>query len=270
MPTTPRRSRSLDALLRQPWLVALVALGVVLGAVVSDAFEGNFWAGHALLTSMVGSVIVVMLSIAVINELLERRRRRRWSILAQYVMFELIRNARMIWSSILEFAGLLAEGSSAAETLELNRRTVRDAPRLAAGVRGSFTDGDRFASFRSEVAFLAEHSDEVLGRWAGIMLGSEIYSEVIDRHVELGGDISWIAGLFDANDPPGDTRRRQRARSSAAVAIEAQTGGDWMADRIAVVAQLAETLDRSTLELALRIVPVDWWEQRLGTVQHSE
>jgi hypothetical protein len=30
------------------------------------------------------------------------------------------------------------------------------------------------------------------------------------------------------------------------------------------ISQLAEELDRQTLELALRIVPVQWWAARLG------
>jgi hypothetical protein len=32
-----------------------------------------------------------------------------------------------------------------------------------------------------------------------------------------------------------------------------------------VITQLAEELDHGTLELALRVVPVQWWEARLGT-----
>jgi hypothetical protein len=94
--TAPRRSRSVHALLLRPRILAILALVVLAGAVISDAVDGSFWIRHALLTSLVGSVIVVMLSVAVINEVLERRRRQRWSILAQYVMFELVRNARMI------------------------------------------------------------------------------------------------------------------------------------------------------------------------------
>jgi FG-GAP repeat len=46
--------------------------------VVSDVVIGSFWLRHALLASIVGSVIVVMLSVAVINEVIETRRRRRW------------------------------------------------------------------------------------------------------------------------------------------------------------------------------------------------
>jgi hypothetical protein len=245
--------------------MAILALTVLVGGVVSDVTAGHFWARHALLASVAGSVIVVLLSVAVINELLERRRRQRWSILAQYVMFELVRNARMIWFGVLELAGLLSTEGSQQEAVAAGRHIVMDTPRLTATVRDIVDHGDRFAALRSEFVFFSEHADEVLGRWAAVMLASEVYAEVIDRHVELGGDVAWIAGLFDTAYPPSDLRRQKRARSSPAVEIESDLGGEWLADRIVVITQLAEELDRSTLELALRIVPVQWWEARLGT-----
>jgi hypothetical protein len=40
---------------------------------------------------------------------------------------------------------------------------------------------------------------------------------------------------------------------------------DSLAQRIVAIAQLAEGLDRGTLELAVKSVPVAWWEARLGT-----
>jgi hypothetical protein len=267
---TPQRAGSVDTYLWQTRVMALFALIVLVAGVVSDAVEGSFWVRHALLTSLVGSVIVVLLSVAVINEVLERRRLRRWSILAQYVMFELIRNARMIWSGVLELAGLLSMDGAPREAVETSRHVAQDTPRLTAAVREVVDDDERYASLRSEVAFLADHSDEVLGRWAGVMLGSAVYAGVIDRHVELGGDIAWIAGLFDATYPPNDERRQKRARSSPAVEIESQLSGEWLVDRMVVITQLAEQLDRSTLDLALRIVPVQWWEERLGTSGPSD
>jgi hypothetical protein len=261
----PYRAQSVDTYLWQTRVMAMIALIVLVAGVVSDGVEGSFWARHALLTSLAGSVIVVLLSVAVINEVLERRRLRRWSILAQYVLFELIRNARMIWSGVLEHAELLSIGGASRESIETSRHIARDTSRLTAAVRELVEDEDRYASLRSEVAFLADHSDEVLGRWAGVMLSSEVYAGVIDRHVELGGDVAWIAELFDATYPPSDVRRQKRARSSPAVEIESQLSADWLADRMVVITQLAEELDRATLELALRIVPVEWWEERLGT-----
>ena len=43
-----------------------------------------------------------------------------------------------------------------------------------------------------------------------------------------------------------------------------------LAKRLVVITQLAEELDRTTLDLALRIVPVEWWEARLGATVPSE
>ena len=56
-----------------------------------------------------------------------------------------------------------------------------------------------------------------------------------------------------------------RARNSPALQIEPSLVGDWLADRLVVIAQLGEELDRTTLGLALQIVPVEWWEDRLRT-----
>ena len=39
-------------------------------------------------------------------------------------------------------------------------------------------------------------SDELLGRWAGVMLNADVYAEIIDRHVELVGDLAWLGTLL--------------------------------------------------------------------------
>lgn len=259
----PRRAKSVESYLRRTRILAIAALAAVAGGVVSDAIDGSFWARHALLAGLVASVIVVMLSVAVVNEVLERRRRQRWSVLAQYVMFELVRNARMVWTGILDVGGLFPTGADQQESVEAGSKVVRDTARVGAALREVIDDDDRRTRLHSEIAFLAEHADEVLGRWAGVMLNAEMYAEIVDRHVELAGDVAWIGGLLDSSRPPGDARRQKRARSSPATQIQSDLGPDWLADRLVVIVQLAEALDRGTLELALRIVPVQWWESRL-------
>ena len=266
----PRRARSVEAYLRQTRLLAILALAVLIAGVASDLTNGTFWERHALLAGLASSVIVVMLSVAVINEVLERRRRQRWSVLAQYVMFELVRNARMIWTGVLDIAGLLPTEVNQRQSIESGAQIVRDTSRLSAAARQIVGDRDLRGRFHTEIAFLAEHSGEVLGRWASVMLNAEVYAEVIDRHVELAGDLAWIGGLLDARYPPDDDRRQKRARSSPAVEIEADLDGEWLADRIVVITQLAENLDRGTLKLALQIVPVQWWEARLATSSPAE
>jgi hypothetical protein len=261
----PRRARTIEGYLRHIRGMAILVVAAVIASLASDLSGVSFWERHALLSGLVSSVLVVMLSVAVINEVLERRRRQRWRVLAQYVMFELVRNARMIWTGVLDLAGLWPTETDQRRSIELGAEIIRDIPRLTAAVRKIVDDDDLRTRLHSEVVFLAEHADEVLGRWAGVMLTAEVYAEVIDRHVELAGDLAWMGSLLDTRYPPDDARRLRRARSSAAVQIEAGRGGDWFADRIVVITQLAESLDRGTLQLALQIVPVQWWEARLGT-----
>jgi hypothetical protein len=212
----PQRARSVHADLRRTRLLGVLALVVFGAAVVSDAVNDSFWGRHALLTSLVSSVIVVMLSVAVVNELLERRRRQRWSILAQYVMFDLIRNARMIWLGVLDVTGMFSAVADQQESIDTGAQLARDSQRLRTAIVSAVDDGERRARLHSEIAVLAEHSDEVLGLWAAVMLNADVYAEILDRHVELAGDIGWIASLLDASDPPADLRRQWRARSSPA------------------------------------------------------
>jgi hypothetical protein len=266
----PRRSQSVDALVRGTRVLAVVALVLLAAGIVSDLVEGSFWARHTLLAGLTASVIVVMLSVAVINEALERRRRDRWSVLAQFVMLELVRNARLIWTGILGRVGLLSVEADAPDWVDANRDIVRDTPRFTAAVCAAIDDSARRRGLHDEIALLSAHSDEVLGRWAAVMLNADVYAEVIDRHVELASDISWLIGLLDNSDPPEDHRRHRRARSNPAVEIEGDIDGEELAKRIVVIAQLAEGLDRATLDLALRIVPLEWWEARLGVTVPRE
>jgi len=261
----PRRTRSVDAYLRQTRLIAIFALAALIAGVVSDFTNGDFWRRHSLLAGLASSILVVMLSAAVINEILEIRRRQRWSTLAQYVKFELVRNARMIWLGVLEVTGLLPDAEPQQNFIERSAMAVRDTARLTDALCVVLDNPDTHERLHREISFYAEHADEVLGRWAGVMLNVELYAEMIDRHVELAGDVSWIGAVLDNEYPPDDPRQRRRARSSPAVQISVEPGSKWLADRIVIITQLAETLDHGTLGIALQIVPVEWWKERLQT-----
>jgi hypothetical protein len=266
----PRRSQSVDAYLRRTRVLAVVALLALAGAITSDSVRARFWTRHSLLAGLVASLIVVMLSGAILNEVLERRRRQRWSVLAQYVMLELVRNARLIWTGVLEHARLVSPDSSGPDAVEANARIVQDTPRLRAALGEVIGDRERLHGLNDEIAVLAVHTDQVLGRWAAVMLSTDLYAEVIDRHVELASDVSWLNGLLDTSDPPEDKHRHRLARSSPAVQIEGAISGETLVDRVVVITQLAQQLDRGTLELALRIVPVTWWKARLGATLPAE
>jgi hypothetical protein len=246
--------------------MALLALAA---AIASEQFAEHLWVSHPLLAGLASSAIVVMLSVAVVNEALEIRRRRRWSVLAQYVMLELVRDARMVWTAVVELAGLMPADANPPAAIDAAALVVRDTPRLTTAVHGMVADADRRRILGDHVARLMVHNDEVLGRWAAVMLGAEAYAEVVDRHVELAGSLAWLVSLLDQSEPSdGEQLRWHRARSNPAVQITGDMDDDSLAQRLVAITQLAEQLDRGTLDLAVKIVPVAWWEARLGTTAH--
>ena len=64
-------------------IVGGLSVLVLSGAIAWDLANDGFWSRHALFTSLVASSIVVAATAAVLNEVLERRQRERWSVLAQ-------------------------------------------------------------------------------------------------------------------------------------------------------------------------------------------
>jgi hypothetical protein len=263
-PSGPRRTGSFNARRRRSWAVGILALLAFAAGVVSDLTGGGFWVRHALLAGIASSLMVAAVTLAVVNEVLERGRRRRWSVLAQYVMLELVRSARMIWLGVLEVTGLLSAEANRPKSIEASARLVRDSAGFAAAVRATVHDEAARARLHRELSSLAGHCDQVLGRWAAVMLNAQVYADVIDRHVELAADLVRLSDLLDTAAPPDDAGRSRKAGSSPAVQIRSELTLDELADRIVVIVRLAEALDRGTLAPALRIVPVQWWEARLG------
>lgn len=261
----PRRSRSVDSYLWETRAAAAAAVLLLIAAIVSDVVEQRFWDRNSLLAGLAASVLVVVITVALVNEAVERRRRQRWTVLAQYVMLELVRDARGIWIGLLELAGLIPPDSLSAASIDAGAQTVRDTERLTAAAREVVTDPERRKRLHESVAQIVIHNDEVLGRWAGVMLNTDLYAEIIDRHVELASDLAWLGSLLDNLDPSDDDPRRRVSRRHPAVQIEGAIDDEQLTQRLVAIAQLAEELDRGTLELALRLVPVEWWTARLGT-----
>ena len=256
----------MESYLRETRALALVAVIALVAGIVADAVDGRFWRRHALVAGLVSSLIVVMLSVAVVNEVLERRRRRRWTVLAQYVTFQLARNARLIWTGVAEVAGLMPPDARTRAVLDVGSRAVRDTPRLTAAIAKLVRIPERRQLLHDGFGRFVSDSDEMLGRWAAVMLGVDAYAELVDRHVELASNVSWVDSLLEPSDAPTEQDRRQRhSRSHPAVQIEGQIDDESLVSRVVAITQLAEDLDRLTVDVALRLVPIEWWAERLGT-----
>src|SRR6516164_7507078 len=261
----PRRAGSLRAYVLAARIIGGLSLLVLAGAIVWDLANDGFWSRHALFTGLVASLIVVAVTAAVLNEVLERRQRERWSVLAQYALFDLVRAARLVWSSLLELAGLAPDVELGGEALAAGSEAVRDTPRLAAAIDEMLASADRREQLHRLMVGLLGHGQEVLGRWADVMVNSGTYAEIVDRHVELYSRLYWWGSVLDESDPLEEHLSRPRLTrvSPATQTYEGPVEDEWLRDNLVAIAQLAESLDEGSFELALRIVPLDWWRAQL-------
>jgi hypothetical protein len=209
-------------------------------------------------------LVVVAVTGAVLNEVLERRQRERWSVLAQYALLDFVRTARLVWSGLLELAGLVPDGELGAGALAAGSDAVRNTPLLAAAMDEMLASADRREQLHRLIAGLLGQGEEVLGRWADVMVDSGTYTEVVDRHVELYSRLYWWGSVLDESEPLEEHLSRPRlSRVSPATQAAGPVDDEWLRDNLVAIAQLAESLDRDSFELALRIVPLDWWTAQL-------
>ena len=96
-----------------------------------------------------------------------------------------------------------------------------------------------------------------------MLLSSAAYAEIVDHHVELYSRLAWVGSLFEYFEPTDDDPKRRRlTRSSPAVQLPGEFDDDWLSHNLVAIAQLAEALDQGSLQLALRVVPGEWWAAR--------
>jgi hypothetical protein len=260
----PRRTESFRSYVRATRIIGALSVLVLFGAVSWDLANDGFWSDHALFTGLVASLIVVGVTAAVLNEVLERRQRERWSVLAQYALFDLVRTARLVWGGLLELAGLVPDGEIDHGALRAASEAVRDTPRLTVAMDEMLASAEQREQLHRLIADLLRQGEEVLGRWADVMVNSGTYAEIVDRHVELYSRLYWWGSVLDESEPLDEHLTRPRlSRVSPATQATGPVEDEWLRDNLVAIAQLAESLDRGSFELAMRIVPLDWWETRL-------
>ncbi|HEY2006884.1 MAG TPA: hypothetical protein VGG87_10570 [Solirubrobacteraceae bacterium] len=260
----PRRTDSLRTYVRATRIIGGLSVLGLCAAVAWDLANDGFWVRHTLLTSLVASLIVVAVTAAVLNELLERRQRQRWAVLAQYALFQFVRGARLVWTGLLELAGLVPDGELGDAALAAGSEVAHDTPRLAAAMDEMLASADRREQLHRLIGRLLDHSQDLLGRWADVMVSSGTYAEIIDRHVELYSRLYWWGSVLDESEPLEEHLGRPRlSRVSPATQAMGPVEDEWLRDNLVAIAQLAESLDRGSFQLALRIVPLDWWAMQL-------
>jgi hypothetical protein len=87
--------------LRHPPVTALLAVALLILLISSDFYVSQFWLDHPAITATLAALSVVLVSVTVIEVILNRRSERRWRLLAQYALLELAEAARGAWVVLL-------------------------------------------------------------------------------------------------------------------------------------------------------------------------
>jgi hypothetical protein len=246
-------------------LAATIGLALIVAAAVSDFVIGSFWSRHSLLTSLVANVLVVAITLAVVNEFVERRDRRRWNLLAQAVLFALTQSARATWSGLVEVLRLGEVHSGSVEPLLEGAALARDSERVSKAIDELLADEQRRAVLQRVTVQQAEYASDVIAKWAPVMVNSGPYAQVLNRHVELAGRLEWLSSVLTHNEPPEGQSGAERVlvRSNVATEHAEEFGGDeWIHDQLLAIINLATELDYRSRELAYSIVPLSWWTTR--------
>jgi hypothetical protein len=248
---------------RRAWLIGALSIALLAAAIASDFVIGSFWVRHAMLTSLLASLLIVVISVAVVNELIERRERRRWSLLAQGVLFALVQSARLTWTTLLETLRLSEVHTGTVASLLESARIALDTERVSAATRELLADAERRPRLQRTVESLRDHASEVIANWASVLVGADPYADVLERHVELLGRLEWVTSVLDHRDPaPEGARRTQLTRASIATEHADEFDDDWIHDMVVSITALATRLDYDSRELALSLVSADWWNER--------
>ena len=249
---------------RRLLVAGAVGLALILAAVASD-LTGGFWERHALIASIVSNVLVVAVTLAVFNELLERRDRRRWELVAQFVLFAFVQAARATWTGMMEVLELGEVQSGSLEPLLDAAGVARDLPSVSQATRELLLEPQRRMRVQRLCGALSEHASDLIAKWAPVMVNARPYASVLNRHVELAGRLDWLHSALAHLDPGENESPRARALIRSNVATErAQELGSEEAlhDQIVAVIRLATELDYEFHQHGVSLASPEWWAQR--------
>lgn len=242
--------------------LAAVAVALVAAAVASDLLISGFWAAHAMVTAIVSSLLVVLLSVAVIQVVLTARSERRWRLLAQSGLIELAEAAHATWGTLVEGLGAPQRASQPPHEVSSVLASAQEAPAIRRFAAQWFAD----RSHRKHMEdLLRDHltvGRQILSSWAVVLTGSDRYAGIFDEHVEMYGRVDGLRQFLDTGYRRSDPRL-QRSRTSREFA--APGGGEqdaWFLDNLLATIAIAADLEDRTWDLALAIAPEQWWDRR--------
>lgn len=239
----------------RPHTMAFVALASVLVLATSDIYASRFWLEHPATTAIVASLDVVLVSVTVIEAILNRRSERRWRLLAQYALLDLAEAAHDAWAVLLDVAdpkGIHSDATADSSRVTSVLDSFEHAPALRHKLEDLLVDPSARAALLDSLSRTLDQSRELISRWGAVLTGSSSFSGLFDRHVEMIGRIHGLWHFLEHG-----TRRGSQFRTPGGAHND-----DWFIDNLLSMTRIAIRLEDETWATALRVVPPDWWDAR--------
>jgi hypothetical protein len=162
--------------------LSLIALSFIS---VSDFLLTNFWDRNAMVTSVVADILVLIVGVAVVNEFLAARSRRRWRRVADYSLTELSSSCRNVWVNLAEAIGVGHRDEVSREELRALVQSPPDRDRGLDELAHRFAaDRDAPKRLKPVIEGVARTTRAVLTSWAPVLIETP-YSGALSRYVEL-------------------------------------------------------------------------------------
>jgi hypothetical protein len=241
---------------------AVLAIILLVAVAGSDFLIAGFWAGHPMLTALVSALVVVLLSVSVIEMVLNRRSEQRWRILAQSALIELGESANATWTQLADALGLEGANQMSPDRVSAALTSDVTAPKVRCQMEDALLNPQLRAALSGHLAERIAAGHLILGRWAVALTASAAYAEIFDQHVELygrvGGLHTFLRDGYRQSDPRGRRGRGRREYAEPGGELEDQ----WFVDNLIGTINIGANLEHATWELALRLLPEAWWDRR--------
>jgi hypothetical protein len=241
---------------------AILAILLLIAVAGSDLVIAGFWVSHPMLTAIVSALVVVLLSVAVIEVVLNRRAERRWRILAQSALIELGEAATTTWTTLANALDLQGATEMSPDRVRAALASDATGPKVRRQIEAALMNAQIRERLAGQLTERLADGHEILGRWAVAMTASETYAEIFDQHVELYGRVDglqrFLSEGYRQTDPRGWRGRAQREYSSPGGEVD----DEWFVDNLIGTINIGASLEDATWDLALRVLPQAWWDRR--------
>jgi hypothetical protein len=241
---------------------AILAILLLVAAAVSDFLVAGFWVSHPMLTAIVSALVVVLLSVAVIEVVLNDRAERRWRVLAQSALMELGEAANTTWTALANALGLQGATEMSPDAVRAALASDAKGPKVRQQIETALLNAQLRENLAGHLAERLADGHRILGRWAVALTASETYAEIFDQHVELYGRVNglqlFLRDGYRQSDPRGRRARERREYSSPGGEVD----DEWFVDNLIGTIKIGASLEDATWDLALRLLPEAWWDRR--------